>query len=249
MVNRPVAVSIDSLSVERLLKQALYTHRDLNSSDVEYAVTIIVTSEMVSKRQHFARFLTHVNRLTYIGHFSLTFNRKIDQTIISRNSKEILAMFEYNQDSMWPEVYHNNELTSDEKQIIMAQEKRETLAMYNTIDQASTHDEKLLYNPEFLVNGILIQTDKEALYEICYNEVCQFEGDVVHQQIVLHDESQIVNNVQLLPSLSPEDGMFKIRGYRILELMELFDDFDPVEKDIIYSRFSKEYKMYMHRGF
>lgn len=268
------------LARSRLIVQALRTHKEFNNEDINYTLKALLGTRLLKDEiyQQLSKFITHINKKSYTGRFSLLYNYDFDQSVKGRNIERVQLLSYVDSESSFPELYENEYLSEKEKEGIEKQYQREVLATYNTIDHVSSsrsgnnsgYGENLLYPCSYTLEGYMVDSDGvksgKTLYNECYKEVCIFEKDVMGEDVELYEESGVVNNTLLMPQYSNEDGMFYIKCYTILDIidkayrriykMERQQDVDEMEErkmnisgemlNMVKKRFGKELNMYRY---
>lgn len=229
---------------EQVIKQVFLTHVDMDDDDISFVSKFVYDMNM----DKLAKVLTCLNRTSYSGYFCLSFNDLIDIYIRGRDANELCNLLDLDINEVFEECYQNFDLNKIEKESIDHQYRQEAMAMAMLLNRSNITEEHLLYDETNIINGFIVDNEMNThtAYHNCYIEVCSFESAIIKENVLIHDDSNLVNMTITIPVKNEDGVLFTIRGYRLIELLELYykHGISSETRLLIKDRFSKELKMY-----
>lgn len=242
-----IGISKDKLIQYKLLNTVLKTHESLSNDDISFGINNILKLNLDDINM--TKFLLHSYKSLNSGRFSLTYNKKLDEAIKSRNNILLPG------DKDWPELYDNSELSSEDINTIEEMYNREYYAILNAIEKSRCviNLDEILQCDENKTQVFNIDNKDiyyNSLYSKCYENICIQESIQKGKIISLN------SNIPKIAYVSDEnkDKIYKF-CFPIMELIEQFAKNDYInhqnnerfsERTIeqILNKYRKEIAMY-----
>ncbi len=189
------------LFIKKLLFECLMTH-NLTKDNIIYGIEIIYNIIKYDDDQRLSLLIIHLYKRMNSGKFSLYYNLHIDKAIISLNKQQLIKLIKFKKEEFWPEVYSNLSLTSNERQILINQHKKEHIILLNVINQS-----------DLSVTNILTG----SLFEKCYQQLL-IEERVLNNNLKITDNIDQFNDIILIPECI--DDINIITCFNLIELIE-----------------------------
>lgn len=160
-----------------IIMSALKTHEKLNDEDRRFGVTVI--DKLNLSDEDLASAVLHMYKLTNTGRFCLTFNLDLDMHLKSKNKNRVEALAKASKELAFPELYENESLTLQERQVLERMYNKEYYAVLNTIETAKTTREAAIILPcDHEHDEILFHDSNHylSIYNKCYKDICIYES-------------------------------------------------------------------------
>jgi hypothetical protein len=179
------AIFKSDLLHQRILEQALVTHRELSREDILYLIKLVMEQNL--NNEDLAKFVAQTYKLSNTGRFSLSFNSDLDTQVKSRDREKVIKLILASKTkTTWPELYDNQLLNNEEITLVRDIANREYHSILYTLDTADnckiipnnllptlSSDPEILQDIKRGSNGKIYYN---SLYAECYDKVCLYEA-------------------------------------------------------------------------
>lgn len=125
-------INFEDTFINQIIIECLSSHNNLTSEDIKFVANM--NCNLFKNNKILSKFCLHSCQETFVGQFSLIFNRQLDEIIKGQDITQFVKLLQLSSKEYWPELYDNILITNQEKNELESVYKHELTAILNMIE-------------------------------------------------------------------------------------------------------------------